>query len=90
MSSLSDESLLGPIRAIVAERPSYGYRFVAAWLNKGVMAEERVNHKRVYRVMRGANLLLARHSGRPARPHEGKVATLKSDLCGSSDAFEIR
>ena len=89
-SAQPDEPLLGRIRAVVAERPSYGYRFVTAWLNKGATAEERVNHKRVYRVMRGANLLLARHTGRPARPHEGKVATLKSDLRWCSDAFEIR
>jgi putative transposase len=86
----SDEQLLGRIRAVVAERPSYGYRFVTAWLNKDIAINERVNHKRVYRVMRGANLLLARHTGRPARPHEGKVATLKSDLRWCSDAFEIR
>jgi putative transposase len=36
----------------------------------------RVNHKRVYRVMRDHRLLLRRHSGRPldTRNHDGRIA----------------
>ena len=51
---------------------------------------DRVNHKRVYRVMRQHGLLLALHTGRPTLRHDGKVQTLKSDLRWCTDAFEIR
>ncbi|WP_442929718.1 hypothetical protein [Myxococcus sp. NMCA1] len=40
--------------------------------------------------MRAAGLLLARHNGNPTRTHEGKVATLKSNLRWCSEAFKIR
>lgn len=86
-----DADLLERIRAIVKERPSYGYRFVTAMLNpEGTKSEDRVNHKRTYRVMREHGLLLARHTGRPTLRHDGKVTTLKSNLRWCSDAFEIR
>ena len=47
-----DEWLLPMIRAIVAERASYGYRRVTALLNRQLEAEgrPRVNHKRIYRI----------------------------------------
>lgn len=85
-----DEELLGRIRQVIEARPTYGYRRVTAMLNRGKFPEERVNHKRVYRVMRAANLLLPKHSGRVCRPHEGKVVTLASNLRWCSDMFEIR
>src|SRR6185312_7397854 len=50
----------------------------------------RLNHKRTYRVMRQAGLLLARHTGKVTRTHDGKVMTLKSNLRWCSDAFEVR
>jgi hypothetical protein len=86
----ADGELLGRIKAVLVENPAYGYRFVTAVLNDGVGAAERVNHKRVYRVMRDHHLLLARHTGRPTRSHDGVVRTLKSDLRWCSDGFEIR
>ena len=86
---VGDEELLARIRALVTERPSYGYRFVTAMLNTGVDPGHGVNHKRVYRVMREHGLLLARHTGKPTLRHDGKVMTLKSDLRWCSDAFEI-
>jgi putative transposase len=84
-----DAELLERIRAIVDARPTYGYRRVTAALNREPGAA-RVNHKRVYRVMEQAELLLPIHTGNPQRPHQGKVVTLKSDLRWCSDAFEIR
>ena len=48
------------------------------------------NHKRVYRVMREADLLLTRHTGKPTRTHDGKIITLTSNLRWCSDGFEIR
>jgi transposase InsO family protein len=56
----------------------------------GTVGAVRVNHKRVYRVMREHGLLLARHTGRPTLRHDGKVMTLKSNLRWCSDGFEIR
>ena len=49
-----------------------------------------VNHKRVYRIMRGQNLLLARrYTERSDRTHNGKVVTLRSNLRWCSDGFEF-
>jgi putative transposase len=87
-----DEWLLRMIRAIVAERASYGYRRVTALLNRQLEAEgrPRVNHKRIYRIVRNNQLLLPRYSGRRKRSHDGVVITLKSNLRWCSDVFTIR
>ena len=87
-----DEWLLPMIRAIVAERASYGYRRVTALLNRQLEAEgrARVNHKRMYRIMRNNQLLLPRYRGRRERSHDGVVITLKSNLRWCSDVFTIR
>lgn len=84
-----DSALLERIRKIVEVRASYGYRRVTALLNCQPN-HDRVNHKRVYRVMRQSGLLLAKHASKPERPHEGKIITLKSDLRWCSDGFQIR
>ena len=83
-----DEGLLERIRAEVGERPSYGYRRVTARLNRD--ADEIVNHKRVYRLMKRAKLLLPKYGVLPERLHDGKIITLASDLRWCSDSFEIR
>ena len=88
--SLQDTHLLRRIQTLVKTRPTYGYRRVTALLNQGVPAEERINHKRVYRVMRDHGLLLSKYAEKPQRTHEGKVMTLKSNLRWCSDIFEIR
>ncbi|WP_243438462.1 IS3 family transposase [Fundidesulfovibrio soli] len=91
-SMAQDEVLLPLIREIVDGRLTYGYRRVCALLNRRLvsMGQPRVNHKRVYRIMRLHGLLLARHTGnRPERSHEGKVITLRSNLRWSADAFEV-
>ena len=49
----------------------------------GVPAEERINHKRVYRVMRDHGLLLSKYAEKPQRTHEGKVMTLKATCAGA-------
>jgi hypothetical protein len=61
-------------------------------LNRRAQAEglARVNHKRVYRVMKRAGLLLAPHTGRGRqRPHDGEVATAASNRRWAADVFEI-
>jgi putative transposase len=91
-TTTGDDELVADIRAVVDARVTYGYRRVTALVNRGRSAQGRtpVNHKRTYRVMRAAGLLLARYTGKPTRTHDGKVMTLKSDLRWCSDAFEIR
>ena len=89
-TSLADATLLSRVQRLVGERPSYGYRRVTAMLNRQASREHpRVNHKRVYRVMRRERLLLERSTGRPRRVHDGVIVTLKSNLRWCSDTFEI-
>ncbi|WP_371740813.1 IS3 family transposase [Desulfovibrio desulfuricans] len=61
---------------------TYGYRRIQRLLNGQLIANGRtpVNHKRVYRVMRRNNLLLARFTGcRPSKEHTGKISSLQSN-----------
>ena len=71
------------ITALVAARPTYGYRRIPALLNRQLRVADTVpvNHKRVYRIMQGQNLLLARrYTERADRAPNGRVVTLRSDL----------
>lgn len=91
-SKAQDEVLLPLVREIIDGRLTYGYRRVCALLNRRLveLGQTRVNHKRVYRIMRLHGLLLARHTGkRPERSHEGKVIMLRRNLRWCADAFEI-
>ncbi len=87
-----DPELLARIRALVDQRPTYGYRRITALLNRerALSGGPNVNHKRVFRLMQRHGLLLERHSGRrPGRVHEGKVVVMRSNLRWCSDVFEI-
>ena len=87
-----DDELLAEIRAITDARPTYGYRRVAALLNRAKRGsgEPPVNRKRVLRLMRHASLLLRPHTGRrPIRAHEGTVVAPASNRRRASDGFEI-
>jgi len=59
-SFADDDDLLSEIKLIIEKRPTYGYRRVTAILNKRFITLEknRVNHKRIYRIMKENNLLL--------------------------------
>lgn len=86
-----NERYLVLIRQICDKRPTYGYRRITAVLNRVLRerGESGLNHKRVYRIMRIHNLLLQRHTVRPACLHEGTVITLRSNMQLCSDVFEI-
>ncbi|GGJ28160.1 IS3 family transposase [Neoroseomonas lacus] len=74
--------MLAEIRAITDARPTYGYRRVTALLNRTRCnyGEPPLNHKRVFRLMRQASLLLQPHTGRRAiRTHEGTVIAAASN-----------
>ena len=87
-----DEILLPLIRAIVDERPTYGYRRVTALVNRSLSrrGQARINHKRVYRLMKNNDLLLQPHSGRrEGRIHDGTVIVMRSNLRWCSDCLEF-
>lgn len=87
-----DTDLLPRIRQIAAQRPTYGYRRIAAVLNRQQRAEglAPVNHKRVYRIMAADCLLLARrYTERPDYGHDGVVVAIRSNLRWCSDGFEF-
>ena len=86
-----DEKDLSLIKSLTDQRPTWGYRRVCALLNRSLVnkGQPRVNHKRVYRLMKLHHLLLQKHTGRPIRLHEGTVITLKSNMRWCSEGFEI-
>lgn len=87
-----DAAVVPLITALVAARPTYGYRRITAILNRQLRAESLapVNHKRVCRIMKAHNLLLARqYSVRPEHVHDGKVIVMRSNLRWCSDGFEF-
>jgi putative transposase len=88
----SDLTLTKDLRELVRKRPSYGYRRATAVLNRRFRKEGKdlVNHKRIYRVMKENGLLLAKFSQKPTLTHDGKVATLASNMRWSSDCFVFK
>lgn len=89
----ADDAMLLPlIRRLVDERPTYGYRRIAALLNRELARIGRppANRKRVHRIMQRHALLLERHTGRrEGRRHDGKVAVMRSNLRWCSDGLEF-
>lgn len=78
----ADEELLPLIRQICTQRSTNGYRRVTAHLNRQIKEDSRrVNPKRVYRIMKLNNLLLAKSGHeKKHRSHTGDVITLKPDI----------
>ncbi len=91
-SFVDDDDFLEKIKAIIAKRPTYGYRRVTALLNHELASscKNRVNHKRIYRIMKEHNLLLMKANKKPTRTHDGKIITLNSNMRWCSDYFTIR
>jgi transposase InsO family protein len=88
ITKVDDARLLPLIKELTDVRPSYGYRRITALLRR--KTEEKINAKRVYRIMRKNNLCLQRYTGKPTRAHDGKVETIKSDIRWCSDGFGIQ
>jgi len=88
----SDPDLLVEIKLIIKKRATYGYRRVTALVNQALVkaGKNKVNHKRIYRIMKENNLLLEKPNRKPTRTHDGKIITLKSNLRWCSDYFAIR
>jgi putative transposase len=77
---------------LVDQRGSYGYRRITTLLNHRLKQEgkNKVNHKRVYRIMKLNKLLLPAYGKKPTRSHDGKIITLRSNTRWCSDAFTIQ
>jgi transposase InsO family protein len=87
-----DGEILAPLRSLVDERPTYGYRRITALLNRERLqnALPALNHKRIYRLMSQNGMLLQRYTGKPpTRAHDGKIITIRPNLRWTSDGFEI-
>ena len=87
-----DDELLPAPRRLVDERPTYGYRRIAALLNRErrLAGLEPVNRKRVLRILNLHGLTLEQSTGRrEGRVHDGKIAVMASNLRWCSDACEI-
>jgi putative transposase len=89
---VDDDDVTGRIKQVVDARPSYGYLRTARLVSRGLVADgaAAVNAKRVYRIMKARGWLLARHTGKSTRTHDGVIITMRSNLRWCSDAFEIR
>lgn len=87
-----DADLLPAIRRLVDARPTYGYRRIAALLNRERRAASQpvVNAKRVHRIMGNNAMLLEKHTAvRKGRIHDGKVMVMRSNLRWCSDGLEF-
>jgi len=86
-----DSEYLLMIRQITDNRPTYGYRRITALINRQRLqqGQNRVNPKRIYRLLKIHGLLLPRYSGKPVRTHNGSIMMKRSNLRWCSDAFEI-
>jgi putative transposase len=87
-----DAELLSAIRRLVDARPTYGYRRIAALLNRERRAADQapVNAKRIHRIMGNNAMLLEKHTAvRKGRVHDGKVMVMRSNLRWCSDGLEF-
>jgi transposase InsO family protein len=76
----ADEALEARIRAVHTEDTTYGAPRITAELNDGAPAEERVNHKRVARVMRTAGIAGYRRRRRVKTTQPDPAAQKVADL----------
>lgn len=88
----NDAELLSAIRRLVDARPTYGYRPIAALLNRERRAADQapVNAKRIHHIMGNNAMLLEKHTAvRKGRVHDGKVMLMRSNLRWCSDGLEF-
>lgn len=87
-----DVDTLEEIKKVCDKKPTYGYLRVTAVLKRKKKAknEATINHKRVYRIMKNAGLILPKSGVRTEKVHEGKIITLHSNTRWCSDSFEFR
>lgn len=84
-----DLNIVERIKALIKDRPYYGYRRVHAMLNRQKQYP-RLNHKRVYRLMKVHGLLMDKRIIKDKKPHTGKIITIHSNTRWCTDIFEIK
>jgi putative transposase len=87
-----DLEVIGEIKAVITEQPSYGYIRVWGMVRNRRYADEQaaVNRKRIHWIMRNHLVLAQRNLSRnDARAHDDPVAVDQSDTRWCSDGFEI-
>ena len=87
-----DAFLLPLIVELLGGRQTYGYRRIQRLLNRQLIAGGRtpVNHKRVYRIMRQNNLLLARFTrSRPDKPTRARFPHYKEISVGALTGLKL-
>ena len=87
-----DEIILEEIKSIIAIRATYGYRRVTTMVNRLRIAngKDKINRKRVQRIMQMTGLSLPQIMPEQKRPHTGVIMTLFPNLRWCSDGLEIR
>ena len=87
-----DQEVIELIKPLLKARPSYGYKRITSLLNGNLKkaGQKGINHKKMYRIMKGHGLLLSKPISRPKRAHRGKIETITSNLRWCSDAFCIQ
>ena len=89
-----DAEVLEEVQQVLKERRSYGYRRVTALVNKRRVQRgfQNLNKKRIYRVMKKNDLLLAKSQVRRKEGYKrtGKIITMRSNIRWCSDCFEVQ
>lgn len=87
-----DQDVLLEIKKVIAIRATYGYRRITTMVNRERIAggKDRINRKRVQRIMQMNGLSLPQTMPEQKREHTGKVMTLFPNLRWCSDGMEIR
>ena len=88
-----DEELVNDIKKALVEFPSFGYKRIAAIVNRARRKHQKdcVNRKKVYRVAKQNDLLLKKATPSlpgQSRDHNGKVSVDRSDERWCSDGAE--
>ena len=86
-----DGRILEAVKAVLEKRPTYGYKRVTAIVNQNRLKRgfKRLNRKRIYRVMKNANLLFKKRK-RERERKTGRIVAKEPDRRWCSDIFEIR
>lgn len=87
-----DAEILCEINDILKDRPTYGYKRITAMINRKRKKKglDKLNKKRIYRIMDMNNLLLKKVSSRRDHESTGQIITLHSNTRWCSDAFEVQ
>jgi len=87
----TDHEILPLIKKVIEQRPTYGYKRVTSMVNKHHRNnDEKINKKRIYRIMKKNGLILPKTQKIRDHVKTGKIVTLHSNTRWCSDCFEIK